>query len=69
VLEPTQIGVELVTWNEPGSDPAGDRLQFVVTDQCANTVLGAAKLGGNLGDCQRFGPLHACSIARANDVE
>jgi hypothetical protein len=59
VLEPTQIIVELVTRYESGSDPAGDRLQFVVTDQRANVVLGAAELGGNLADCQGLGPLHS----------
>lgn len=69
MLEPTQIGLELVTRNESGSDPAGDRLQFVVTDQCANIVLGTAELGGNLADCQGFGPLHARSIAGGGDVE
>jgi hypothetical protein len=46
----TQIVVELVTRNESGSDPAGDRLQFAVTDQCANVVLGAAEFGGNFAD-------------------
>jgi hypothetical protein len=69
VLEPTQIRVELVTRNESGPDPARDRLQFGVTDQRANVVFGAAELGGNFADCQRFGPLHARSIARADDVE
>jgi hypothetical protein len=69
VLVPTQIGVELVTRYESGSDPAGDCLQFVVTDQRANVVLGAAEFGGNLADCQRCGPLHARSIAFGNDVE
>jgi hypothetical protein len=68
-LEPTQIRVELVTRNESGSDPAGDRLQFVVTDQRANVVLGAAELGGNLADCQGLRPLHVRSIARGSDVE
>jgi hypothetical protein len=65
VLEPTQIRVELVTRNEPGSDPAGDRLQFVVTDQRANVVLGAAELGGDLADRQRCGPVHARSMTEA----
>jgi hypothetical protein len=39
VLKPTKISVELVTRNEPGSDPARDRLQLAVTDQRANVVL------------------------------
>jgi len=69
VLKPTQIGVELVTRNKSGSDPAGDRLQFVVTDQCANVVLGAAEFGGNLADGQGCGQLHARSIASGGDVE
>jgi hypothetical protein len=56
--EATQIRVELVTRNEPGSNPAGDRLKFAVTDQCANVVLGAAELGGNLADRQGCGRLH-----------
>ena len=46
VLEPAQIGVELVTRNESGSDPAGDRLKLALTDECANVVLGAAELDG-----------------------
>jgi hypothetical protein len=64
VLEATEIGVELVAGNKSGSDPAGDRLQLAMTNQCANVVLGAAELGGNLADCQGFGPLHGRSIAR-----
>jgi hypothetical protein len=68
VLEPAQIGVELVTRYESGSDPAGDRLQFVVADQRANVVLGAAEFCGNLADCQGCGPLHARSIAFASEV-
>jgi hypothetical protein len=63
VLEPTEIIVELVTRNESGSDPAGDRPQFVVTDQRANVVLGAAELRGNLANCQRGGPLHAREVS------
>ena len=51
MLEPTHIGVEYVARNESGSDPAGDRLQFAITDQCANVVLGAPELGANLADC------------------
>jgi hypothetical protein len=58
VPEPTQIVVELVTWTEPGSDPAGDRLQFAVTDESANVVLGAAELGGNFANRQGCGPFH-----------
>jgi hypothetical protein len=64
VLEATEIGIELVTRNESGSDPAGNRLQLVVTNQAANVVLGAAELGRDLADCQRCGPLHPRSIAR-----
>jgi hypothetical protein len=63
VLEPTQIRVEFVARNEPWSDPTGDRLEFAVTDQCANVVLRAAELGGNLADRQGCGPLHARSMA------
>ena len=59
MLEPSQIRVELVTRNESRPDPAGDRLQFVVTDQRANVVLGTAEFGGNLANCQWGGPLHA----------
>jgi hypothetical protein len=69
VLEATEIGVELVTRNESGPDPAGDRLQLVVTNQCANVVLGAAELGGHLADCQGCGPLHGRSIARGGSIE
>jgi hypothetical protein len=69
VPEPTQIRVELVTRNEPRSDPAGDRLKFAVTNQCANLVLGAAELGGNLADRQGCGPLHARSMACGSSTE
>jgi hypothetical protein len=69
VLEATQISVELVARHESGPDPAGDRLQLVLTNQCANVVLGAAELGGNLADCQGCGPLHARSIARRSSTE
>jgi hypothetical protein len=63
VLEPTQIRVEYVTRNEPGSDPARHRLKFTLTDQGANLVVRAAELGGNLADRQGCGPLHARSMA------
>jgi hypothetical protein len=69
MLEPTQIRVELVTRHEPWSDPAGDRLKFAVTDQCANVVLGAAELGGNLADGQGCRPLHAWSMACGSSTE
>jgi hypothetical protein len=69
VLKPTQIRVELVTRNESGSDPAGYGLEFVVTDQSANVVLGAAELRGNLANCQGGWPLHTRSIACAIDIE
>jgi len=65
MLEPTQIGVEYVARNEPGSDPAGDRLKFAVADQRANLVLGAAELNGNLTDGEWSGPVHHRSIARS----
>jgi hypothetical protein len=58
VTEPTQIAVDLVTWDEPGADPAGGRPQLAVADQCANVVLGAAELGGKLADRQGCGPVH-----------
>jgi hypothetical protein len=67
VFDPTTIGIEYVTRNESGPDPAGDRLQFALTDQCASVVLRATELGGNLTDCQGFGPLHLRSIAAASD--
>jgi hypothetical protein len=63
VLEPTQVRVELVARNEPGSDPAGNRLKFAVPDQCADVGFGAAELGGNLADRQGCGPLHGWSMA------
>jgi hypothetical protein len=69
VLVPTQIVVELVTRNESGPDPAGDRVQFAVTDQCANVVLGAPEFGGDFGDGQGCGPLHRWSIARRSGSE
>ena len=69
MLEPTQKRVEFVARNEPGSDPAGDRLEFAVTDQCANVVLGAAELGGNFTDRQGCRPLHARSMACGSGTE
>ena len=64
-----QIVVELVTRNEPRADPAGNRLQLAVTDQCANVVLGAAELAGNFANRQGRGPFHTWSIARAGGSE
>ena len=69
MLEPTQVCVELVARNEPGSDPAGDRLKFAVTDQGANVVLGAGEFDGNIADRQGCGPLHARSIAAGGSIE
>jgi hypothetical protein len=69
VPTPPQIVVELVTWNEPGADPAGDRLQLALTDQCANVVLGAAELGSYFANRQGRGPVHERSIARAGGGE
>ena len=69
MLEPAQIRVELVTRDEPGPDPAGDRLQLALTDQRPHVVLGAAELGGNLADRQGCGPLHARSMARGGSTE
>jgi len=66
VLEPTQIRVEYVARNEPGSDPAGDRLKLAVTNQRANLVLGATELRGNLAARQGSWPLHARSMAGAS---
>jgi hypothetical protein len=63
VLEPAKVGVELVARNETGPDPARDRLQLAVANQCANLFLGAAQLGGKLADCQGCGPVHSRSIA------
>jgi hypothetical protein len=68
MLEPTQVRVEFVARNEPGSDPAGDRLKFAVADQCANVVLGAAELGGNIADRQGWGPFHARSMASGSST-
>ena len=68
MLKPAQIRIELVTRNESGSDPAGDRPQFVVTDQRANVVLGAVELRGNLANCG--GPATPCAEYRyRSDVE
>ena len=69
MLESTQVRVEFVARNAPGSDPAGDRLKFAVTDQSANVVLGAAELDGNLADRQGCGPLHARSMACRSSTE
>ena len=69
MLEPTKIGIEYVTRNEPGSDPAGDGLQFALTDQCADVVLGATELRGDLTHSQGRRPLHARSIAADSNIE
>ena len=69
MLEPTEIRVEYVTRNEPGADPAGDRLKFAVTNQNANFIFGAAELGGNLADREGCGPLHVRSIACGDRTE
>lgn len=66
MLEPTQIGVKLVARDESRSDPARDSLQFVVTDQRANVILGAVEFGRNLTDCQGRWPLHDRSITVGN---
>ena len=60
---PTKVVVELVAWNEAGPDPAGDRPELAVADECANVVLGATERGGKLADREGFGPVHARSIA------
>jgi hypothetical protein len=69
VLEPTKIGIEYVTRNEPGSDPAGDGLQFALTDQRADVVLGATELRGDLAHGQGRRPLHTRSIAADSSIE
>jgi hypothetical protein len=51
VTVPAKVIVELVAWNEAGPNPAGDRPQLAVADQCANLLLGAVELGRNLADC------------------
>jgi hypothetical protein len=63
MLEPTQVGIDLVTRNASGSDSAGDRLQLAFADQCPNVVLGAAELGGNFANRPGWRPVHALSIA------
>lgn len=68
MLEPTQIRVEYVARYQPGPDPAGDRLQLSVADQCANILLGAAELGSDVADCQGCGPFHSGSIASTAGV-
>jgi len=67
VLEPADIGVEDVTRDESGADPAGDGLQLALADQGADVVLGAAELRGDLADGQGCRPLHTRSIASACD--
>jgi hypothetical protein len=48
-----------VARNQAGPDAAGDSLQLAVTDQTANLVFGAAKLGGNLAHGQGRRPVHS----------
>ena len=69
MLEPTKIGIEYVTRNEPGPDPAGDGLHFALTDQCADVVLGATELRGDLAHGQGRRPLHTRSIAEDSRIE
>ena len=52
-----------MTRDEAGPDPAGDRPQFALADQCANVVHRAAELGGDLADGEGRGPVHAGSMA------
>jgi len=59
VSAPTNVGVELVAWNESRPDPAGDRSQLAVADESANLVLGAAKFSRNLADGQGGRPIDA----------
>lgn len=60
---PTEVIVEHVPRNEPGSNPAGNGFQLAVVDQTANLFLGAAELLSNLAYGQGGGPVHALSIA------
>jgi uncharacterized protein YjbI with pentapeptide repeats len=64
VPETAQIGVDLVTRDEPGSDPARDRPQLAGADQPADVVLGAAELGGELAHRQGCRPVHAREYRR-----
>jgi hypothetical protein len=60
---PAEVVVQLVARNEAGADTARDGPQLTAADQCANLVLGAAQLDGNLADREGCGPLHPRSIA------
>ena len=69
VFAPAKVVVELVAWNEAGTDPAGDRPQLSLADQTANLVLGAAELGSNLADAQGSGPVHARTLRRSASLK
>ena len=56
-----------MTRDEAGADPAGNGLQFAFAYQRANLVHGALELQGDIGHCERFGPVHGGSIAHGCD--
>jgi hypothetical protein len=58
VLHAAKVGVNDVARDQARPDAAGNGLQLAVADQRADVLLGAAKLGGEVADCQRCGPLH-----------
>lgn len=48
VLQPAKVRVDLVARYTTRPDSARDRSQLAVSNQCANLVLGAAQLDGEL---------------------
>lgn len=60
-----EVVVQAVARHEAGTNPARDRLKLALADQCANLVLGAVELDGDLADGEWGGPVHGRSIARS----
>ena len=60
-----EVVVQAVARHEARPNPARDRLQLALADQCANLVLRAVELDGDLADGEWGGPLHGRSIARS----
>jgi hypothetical protein len=61
-LQPPLVGVELVARDETRPNTAGDGPQFALSNQGADILLGAAKLGGNVSNCEALRFLHPGSI-------
>jgi len=65
-LVASEIVVELVAWNEAGTEPARPLFcSSPLADQGANVVHRAAELGGDVVDGERLGPVHGAKYCAA----